>query len=801
MDRNLRLSVETLRGRLILPPDVTLTPVKEIDPSLHERVGGEPGDTALTRAYTRQPSKIIDSDLATLISRFREPKTIPEAVAQHAKATGDKADELLEAALDVFTELLQASILLPETDRSVDGPITLQNGDWFGDCEIIECIQVFSDSQIYKVRYADGVAALKIGYPDGNGKITDRFAREARILRCLDGEFAPQLLAEGAIEGDLYLVQEWIAGSNIATVAAELRQEEDYDGLLQLLQKTVEAYARLLSKGILHGDIHPRNIIVSATGQVRLIDFGLARQLDEADEPTERGGVAFFYEPEAAAAALEGQPIPTSTSAGEQFSVGALLFNLVTGNYYDDFDLEREAMFSAIREAKPKPFSVQGGVAWPSLEACLAKALAPDPNNRYTGYDAFLAALTRCDAAEPATKTKTSARIAQIEHSKVSAFVEALLDELAPESPLFRNGLGKGPTCTINGGAAGIAYALYRLACGREDAGLLSLANVWIERVHQDQANPEAFRNPGNELHDKLVGPVSVHHREPGVLWVAALIDLATGDLSSFDQKISRFIEEIEAPCKQRDVTLGRCSAILACAALADALDGTLSSLRDLIVARGSWMLDALWEEVASFDVIGNCREWNNLGLAHGWAGLLYTSLRWHRATGHALPEAFERRAHELLQCTHPVGRGLNVPWYMGNNHVTPGMPGWCNGAAGLVHLGCLAHEVYGGEHWLDFAERATWHTWESEQDLVDLCCGTAGRAYALLEFYRQSGEPRWLERARRLASSAIERAPMLRADEHPRYSLFKGELGLGLVLDELTRPETAMMPLMGVEP
>ena len=127
-------------------------------------------------------------------------------------------------------------------------------------------------------------------------------------------------------------------------------------------------------------------------------------------------------------------------------------------------------------------------------------------------------------------------------------------------------------------------------------------------------------------------------------------------------------------------------------------------------------------------------------------------------------------------------------------------MPGWCNGSAGMVHLGCLASRTLGDPSLLEFAIGAGWNALEAAPGVLDLCCGLAGRGYALLALHRATGEPRWLERARELAETGAAAAEALESEEHPRYALYKGALGLILLASDLDRPDMAAMPVFGDE-
>ena len=78
------------------------------------------------------------------------------------------------------------------------------------------------------------------------------------------------------------------------------------------------------------------------------------------------------------------------------------------------------------------------------------------------------------------------------------------------------------------------------------------------------------------------------------------------------------------------------------------------------------------------------------------------------------------------------------------------------------------------------------------------MCCGAAGRAYAMLDLYRHTGDGLWVDRARGLADRA---ATLIREWSMHRDSLYKGEIGVALLAAELDEPERSCMPLFDKEP
>jgi serine/threonine-protein kinase len=128
----------------------------------------------------------------------------------------------------------------------------------------------------------------------------------------------------------------------------------------------------------------------------------------------------------------------------------------------------------------------------------------------------------------------------------------------------------------------------------------------------------------------------------------------------------------------------------------------------------------------------------------------------------------------------------------------------WCEGSAGYVFLWTQAHRVTRDSRFLELAEGAAWYTWEATTPNPNLCCGMAGQAYALLNFYRACGDASWLRRAEVVMESAAAVVD-LPDGKNPRGewrvgSLYKGDVALALLATDFLRPEDARMPLFELE-
>ncbi|HEY2290204.1 MAG TPA: lanthionine synthetase LanC family protein, partial [Thermoanaerobaculia bacterium] len=290
------------------------------------------------------------------------------------------------------------------------------------------------------------------------------------------------------------------------------------------------------------------------------------------------------------------------------------------------------------------------------------------------------------------------------------------------------------------------------------------------------------------------LGRITPYHTASGIHAVRALIGHALGDPGSRREAVSAFLAAAaSAPCPNPDLTLGRSGLLLTASLLLESSGEPPAELR----AFGDGLLTGLWEEIAELPPIPDCVERPNLGIAHGWAGYLYASLRWCRAAGIPMPESLPTRLAELADRAHPAGRGLHWRWYAESGSDVGTMAGWCNGSAGFVFLWTLAHQILGDPRYREMAEGAAWNAWEAPDPHGTLCCGLAGRAYALLNLWKHGGGGEWLTRARDLAAQA---ALTIERTAEAMDSLYKGAVGVAVLAADLSRPEEAVFPFFEEE-
>jgi tetratricopeptide (TPR) repeat protein len=227
-----------------------------------------------------------------------------------------------------------------------------------------------------------------------------RLFREARTAATLDH---PNICAIHEINEDadcVFIVMQYVEGETLGTRLLEspLRQEEVLDIGTQIAEALSEAHAA----GVTHRDIKPQNVIITPRGQVKVLDFGLARvtPVDQADpdartetQLTGEGyivGTVAYMSPEQ----LKGQPID---GRSDLFSLGVLLYECATGKppFTGNSKIE---ISSKVLQVEPRKPSLMNPHIPPALENIIIRAMAKEVSDRYQSAEAMLQDLRRLRA-------------------------------------------------------------------------------------------------------------------------------------------------------------------------------------------------------------------------------------------------------------------------------------------------------------------------------------------------------------------------------------------------------------------
>ncbi|MFY0583686.1 protein kinase domain-containing protein [Cystobacter fuscus] len=218
-------------------------------------------------------------------------------------------------------------------------------------------------------------------------EFVELFLREARLTVCLQHPNVVQVLDLGALEGQYYMVMEWVEGENLRALQRGAAARGLLLGLREvcfIVQQIAEglayAHGRVDAAGrplhIIHRDVNPSNVLVSSRGEVKLADFGIAKALN-AQSGTQVGvvkGKAGYLAPEQVKGAEVDQ-------RADLFLTGLLLYELLSGRQLfqgtDSFQTLRAIAQFDVRRLVPLP-----GVP-AALWSIITRALAPDPAARF----------------------------------------------------------------------------------------------------------------------------------------------------------------------------------------------------------------------------------------------------------------------------------------------------------------------------------------------------------------------------------------------------------------------------------
>jgi serine/threonine-protein kinase len=785
----------SIDGRLVLPADVQIVPVPELSPEVRAKFDAADDDFTITRRRLRAPSSVVDKDSVALLESFRSPTRIVDAIVSFASKRGLNPQTTLEQAYPVLARLYRGRMLVPaegDAARQIEG--SLEAGDTVDRFRLVRRIQVLEDNEVFLARDEAGRYAAVKFYRAPDRDWAAALEREAAVLGRIRAGRAPEVYGLFRQGGGVGLATEWIFGDDALMAAGAVRACGEADReqrLLGLCAQVAGAFADVHESGLLHGDVHPNNVLVERSGRVRLIDFGLARDIVSLSVQDRRGGVPFYFDPEFAQALRLQQPIAASV-ASEQYSVAALIYQMWTGVHYLDWSLERDRLLSQIVEDEPLSFEARRVPAWEQLERVLRRALHKDPAQRFGDLRSFTQALEALssearqrDRPPPSTDRKPGPD---------AELLQRALQRYRLSGTALRDGLAEAPRASINYGAAGIAYALLRIAERRSEPGLLALADLWVQKAYAWAASEDGFYNAGFEIERSTVGERSLFHSIAGVHCVRALVSAAQSDASTANRSVLAFIEHSRGAndavgrAYRLDAVIGRASLLLGCAELIESAGELPSFDHAPVRARGEELAGDILHALESAPI--EASELTTLGIAHGWAGLLFALLRWTRVMGTCAPAVVRTRLDELAMFAQPHGVGMRWPVARGESSH---MDGWCNGSAGYAMLYALAYEGLGESCYGELAERAALSACASSISLGTLCCGQAGIGYASLAAYRVTGSNQWVGRARASARlAALDRSPYMLRD-----ALYKGAVGVALLVDELSAPGAASMPLL----
>ena len=323
--------------------------------------------------------------------------------------------------LDLLRELSALSEEMDKTNTPLDRaalatfgdevpkPSFKAAGEQVGRYKIVALLGRGGMGEVYRAERSDGEfdqqVALKLIRPEAIDHIA-RFQFERQLLARFNHPSITRIFDGGVLpDGQPYMVMELVDGIPVTTWCAE--HHSDLNTRLGLFLEICSAVAYAHRSAVIHRDLKPANLLVTETGNVKLLDFGVAKLVDSSRNQVTL--TAPFSPEYAAPEQLTGQHVSTATDV---YALGVLLFELLTGAL--PISLHGQplavAMDLILNQTPPAPSELNSrttkhpcalGALAHDLDAIAGKALRKEPEARYQTVDALIADITRAQRHEP----------------------------------------------------------------------------------------------------------------------------------------------------------------------------------------------------------------------------------------------------------------------------------------------------------------------------------------------------------------------------------------------------------------
>ncbi|MDO4243063.1 MAG: Stk1 family PASTA domain-containing Ser/Thr kinase [Actinomyces sp.] len=253
--------------------------------------------------------------------------------------------------------------------------------------EIVDRVARGGMATVYRAhdRRLDRVVALKLMHAHlaDSPDFVARFRREARAAARLSNPGVVAVYDQGSLDGVAYIIMEFVEGPNLRDLISSgpLTVGEALGLTAQVLRPLGAAHRA----GLVHRDIKPENVLLPQDGAVaKVADFGLARAVTEATQTTTGNvlGTAAYLAPELITSGA-------STPRADVYSVGVIVYELLTGEQPFAADSPIQIAFRNVHEDIPAPSALVPGLA-PAVDGLVAAMTRRDPQERLGAADEAL---------------------------------------------------------------------------------------------------------------------------------------------------------------------------------------------------------------------------------------------------------------------------------------------------------------------------------------------------------------------------------------------------------------------------
>ena len=256
--------------------------------------------------------------------------------------------------------------------------------------EILDVLGTGGMAVVYKAKChrLNRMVAIKILKPElaQDEEIRNRFHDESQAVAKLNHPNIVNVFDVNQSDGVEYIVMELIEGITLKQYMRKRGSSLNWREALHFMTQILQALRHAHSRGIIHRDIKPQNIMVLRDGSVKVADFGIARITDSQRTMTQEAlGSVHYISPEQA----RGSNIDARS---DLYSAGVVLYEMLTGTLPYNGDSPVAVVLQHVQSIPTPPRAINPDIPL-GMEQITKKAMAPNPDRRYPSADAMLADL------------------------------------------------------------------------------------------------------------------------------------------------------------------------------------------------------------------------------------------------------------------------------------------------------------------------------------------------------------------------------------------------------------------------
>ena len=245
--------------------------------------------------------------------------------------------------------------------------------------QITERIGIGGMAEVYRAQdnVLGRLVAVKVMLPQyaADPNFTKRFKQEAAAAANLQSPYIVNVYDWGQDDGTYYIVMEFVRGSDLKTAIVQ-RGAINQRKVAEIGSQVCQALSVAHNQDIIHRDIKPQNIMVQPDGNVKVMDFGIARAKNSVMTQTSSVlGTAHYISPEQA----QGKDL---TAASDIYSLGIVLYEATTGQLPFDGPDAVSVALKQVNDLPVPPREINPDID-PGLEAIIMKAMAKNPAERF----------------------------------------------------------------------------------------------------------------------------------------------------------------------------------------------------------------------------------------------------------------------------------------------------------------------------------------------------------------------------------------------------------------------------------